>query len=145
MPRTRRRGTYTTIPRRAHAAVSASSHDKLGHSKVHLTDATEHTPKSRAKVSVDFFLQQSDRERIEGIKVLLEAVLGEIRVSFQHVNDYRSPRNDVPLLSFFVEQDKRANDVRTQPGGHNVSKRSLQDSRIAQYLRYQCSLGLLPA
>jgi hypothetical protein len=55
--------------------------------------------------------------------VFLEAVLGEIRVTLKHIDDHRSPRDDIPLLSFFIEQDERANDVRTQPGGgrHDVS------------------------
>lgn len=43
--------------------------------------------------------------------MFLEALLGEIRVTFQDVDDDRSPGDNVALLSLVVEDDEGADDV----------------------------------
>lgn len=45
--------------------------------------------------------------------MLVEAVFGEVGVSFKHVDDDRAPGDDVALLGFFVEEDKGADNVGT--------------------------------
>lgn len=46
--------------------------------------------------------------------MLAERVHGEIGVSFDHVNDYRPPGDDVALLGLLVQVDEAANDVRAE-------------------------------
>lgn len=44
LTRTRRRGTHTPVPRGPDTPVSSPGDDQLQHSKLHLSNATEHTP-----------------------------------------------------------------------------------------------------
>ena len=50
------------------------------------------------------------------------------RVAFQHVNDYRSPGNDISLLCLLVEEIIAANYVRAKPKADKIiSERSYTD------------------
>ena len=84
----------------------------LRHAESELTNAAEHAPERSAQVrGADLLLQQPDRQWIECVNVFLEAFSREIGVAFEHVDNNRPPGDYVTLLSFFFEDDERANDV----------------------------------
>lgn len=52
--------------------------------------------------------------------MLVECILGKMRVAFQYVNHYRAPRNNVALLGFFIELREGANDIGAQAAAVSI-------------------------
>lgn len=62
-------------------------------------------------LGVELASQQIDTQGVESGDMFREAVLWEVCVSLHHVNNDRSPCNNISLLSFFVETPVAANDI----------------------------------
>lgn len=48
--------------------------------------------------------------------MLLKTFNREVRVTFQDINNNRTPRNDVAMLRLFIQTDKAPDDIGTKSG-----------------------------
>lgn len=56
----------------------------------------------------------------------LKICFGEVGISFQNINYYRAPGDDIAVLGFLFENDETAEDINTKTTRNNVSNGSLQ-------------------
>ena len=59
-----------------------TSPSPLRHIELDLADTAEYTPKRLSQIRAEFFLEQTDGERVESLDVFVERVAGEVGVAF---------------------------------------------------------------